>query len=135
MNSHGKAFKAALDHYKAMHMSHGLSSIVQIDWLESYLGYRMSRSLAWVISRYGLKGISPLWVRFCYAGGGGGVPFGFTNLALPMMPTNEGPISQMKPDLIIKPHGRGVSKVIWDHRSPTPVLPTLDGCGSSDVPI
>ena len=44
-------------------------------------------------------------------------------------------ISQMKPDLIIKPHGRGVPKVIWDHRSPTPVLPTLDWCGSSDGPI
>ena len=41
----------------------------------------------------------------------------------------------MKPDLIIKPHGRGVPKVIWDHRSPTPVLPTLDWCGSSDGPI
>ena len=44
-------------------------------------------------------------------------------------------ISQMKPDLIIKPHSRGVSKVIWDHRSPTLVLRTLDWCGSSDGPI
>ena len=44
-------------------------------------------------------------------------------------------ISQMKPDLITKPHGRGVPKVIWDHRSPTPVLPTLDWCESSDGPI
>ena len=34
-----------------------------------------------------------------------------------------------------KPHSRGVSKVIWDHRSPTLVLPTLDWCGSSDGPI
>ena len=44
-------------------------------------------------------------------------------------------ISQMKPDLIIKPHGRGIPKVIWDYRSPTPVRPTLDWCGSSDGPI
>ena len=38
LNSHRKAFKAALDHYKAMYMPHGLSSIVQIDCLESYFG-------------------------------------------------------------------------------------------------